>query len=151
MKTKLKFIIPIVLIASFGGYKFGFANDAPKPPEPKVHGEIYVLGKDFLVNLEGGRFAKLGVALIIKHGTAVPSAEGSSHGGTPAEPVEGYGTLPQEALVRDIVTDVLTDSAAGDLTSREGRHEVKERITKTIKKSTDVHIEDVLFTDVAVQ
>ena len=149
MKSKLKFIIPIVLIASLGGYKFGFAKEAPKPPEPKVHGEVYVLGKDFLVNLEGGRFAKLGVALVIKPGTAVPAAGG--HGGAPAEPVEGYGTLPQEALVRDIVTDTLTDSDAEDLTSRDGRHEVKERIVKTIKKTTDVHIEDVLITDVAVQ
>ena len=149
MKSKLKFIIPIVLVATLGGYKFGFAKDAPKPPEPKVHGEVYVLGKDFLVNLEGGRFAKLGVALIIEHGTAAPAA-GGGHA-APAEPVEGYGTLPQEALVRDIVTDVLTDSDADDLTSREGRHAVKERITQTIKKSTDVHIEDVLFTDVAVQ
>lgn len=149
MKKKLKFIIPIVLVASLGGYKFGFAEEAPKAPEPKVHGEVYVLGKDFLVNLRGGRYAKLGVALIIEHGTAVPPA-GDSHG-APPEPPEGYGTLPQEAIVRDIVTDVLTDSDAGDLTSRSGRHEVKERIVKTIKKSTDVHIEDVLFTDVAVQ
>lgn len=149
MKSKLKFIIPIVLIASFGGYKFGFAKEAPKAPEPKVHGEVYVLAKDFLVNLEGGRFAKLGVALIIEHGTAAPPAEGAH--GAPAEPVEGYGTLPQEALVRDIITDVLTDSEASDLTSRSGRHEVKDRIVKTIKKGTDVHIEDVLFTDVAVQ
>ena len=150
MKSKLKFIIPIVLIASFGGYKFGFAKEAPKAPKPKVHGEVYVLAKDFLINLEGGRFAKLGVALIVKPGSAAPAA---SHGGgaAPAEPVEGYGTLPQEALVRDIITDVLTDSEADDLTSRDGRHEVKERIVKTIKKSTDVHIEDVLFTDVAVQ
>jgi flagellar FliL protein len=149
MKSKLKFIIPIVLIASFGGYKFGFAKEAPKPPEPKVHGEVYVLAKDFLVNLEGGRYAKLGVALIVEHGTAAPPAEGGH--GAPAEPVEGYGTLPQEALVRDIITDILTDADADELTSRDGRHEVKERIVKSIKKTTDVHIEDVLFTDVAVQ
>ena len=148
MKSKLKFIIPIVLIASFGGYKFGFAKEAPKAPEPKVHGEVYVLAKDFLVNLEGGRYAKLGVALVIEDGTAVPPVDGEHK---PAEPVEGYGTLPQEALVRDIITDVLTDSEADDLTSRSGRHEVKERIVKTIKKDTDVHVKDVLFTDVAVQ
>jgi flagellar FliL protein len=147
MKKKLMFIIPIVLIASFGGYKFGFAKEAPKAPEPKVHGEVYVLAKDFLVNLDGGRFAKLGVALIIEHGTAAVAA--GVHGAT--EPPDGYGTLAQEAIVRDIITDVLTDSEAEDLVSRRGRVEVKERIVKTIKKDTDVHIEDVLFTDVAVQ
>jgi flagellar basal body-associated protein FliL len=151
MKSKLKFIVPIALIAVLGGgYKFGFAKDAPKAPKPKVHGEVYVLSKDFLINLEGGRYAKLGVALLIEHGTAVASAEDGGHA-APAEPPEGYGTLPQEALVRDIITDVLTDSDADELTSKDGRHKVKEQVLKTIKKSTDVHIEDVLFTDVAVQ
>ena len=148
-KKKLIIIVVVALVAAGGAYKTVLAKPKEKPPEPKVHGEVYVLAKDFLVNLEGGRFAKLGVALIIEHGTAAPPADGAH--AAPAEPVEGYGTLPQEALVRDIITDVLTDSEAEDLTSRSGRHEVKDRIVKTIKKGTDVHIEDVLFTDVAVQ
>ena len=148
MKSKLKFIIPIVLLASLGGYKFGFAKEAPKAPEPKVHGEVYVLAKDFLVNLENGGFAKLGVALLIEPGTAVSAAE--HDGAAPAEPPEGYGTLPQEGLVRDLITDALTNAEAGDLTSRGPRRRLKKRIVATIKK-TDVHIEGVLLTDLAVQ
>lgn len=149
MKSKLKFVIPILLVALGGSYKFVLAKEPAKEPEPKVHGEVYVLGKDFLVNLAGRRFAKLGVALIVEPGSAAP-AEGD-HGAAPAEPPEGYGALPQEALVRDIVTDELTDARAGELTSRKGRQRLKKRIVARVKKTSDVHITGVLLTDVAVQ
>ena len=73
---------------------------------PKVHGEVYVLPKDFLVNLSDGRFGKLNVALVFDHGfTAAPAAGGHGAG---TEAPEGYGVLTQEPLVRAIVTDVLT-------------------------------------------
>ena len=64
MKGKLKFIIPIVLLLVVGGvYKFVLAKPAVVP-KPKVEGEVYVLPKDFLVNLSDGKFAKLGVGLV---------------------------------------------------------------------------------------
>jgi flagellar FliL protein len=148
MKKKLKFVIPLALLIVGGGYKMVLAKEPP-PPKSKIHGDVYVLGKDFLVNLSGGHFAKLGVALVVEHGTAAP-AEGG-HGTAPAKPPEGYGTLPQEAAVRDIVTDTLTDIEQRELTSRAGREALKERIKKRIAQSTDVHVEDVLFTDVSVQ
>ena len=150
MKSKLKFIIPLVLVASFGGYKLSFAEETPKGPEPKVHGEVYVLGKDFLVNLKDGGFAKLGVALLVEPGTAAPAAAGA-HGAAASEPPAGYGTLPQEALVRDIVTDALTNAEVRDLVSRPAREKLKKHIVSVIKKRSDVHIEDVLLTDLAVQ
>ena len=78
-------------------------------------------------------------------------AEGGGHGAAPPKPPEGYGPLPQEAAVRDIVTDVLTDVEDGDLTERKGRDELKERILKRVKHGTDVPIHEVLFTDVSVQ
>lgn len=81
MKSKLKLIVPIVLVASLGGYKFGFAKEAPKAPTPKVHGDVCVLGKDFRIKLDGGSFAKVSVALLVKPGTAAPPA--SSHGASP--------------------------------------------------------------------
>ena len=148
MKKKLKIILPLSLLIVGGGlYKTVLAKPTPAP-KPKIHGEVYVLGKDFLVNLENGHFAKLGVALVIEHGTAAPAAGGH---GAPVKPPEGYGTLPQEAAVRDIVTDTLTDIEPSELTERKGRSELKELIKKRIEKSTDVKAEDVLFTDVSVQ
>ena len=53
--------------------------------------------------------------------------------------------------MRDIVTDSLTDATAEQLTDRSEREELKEKVAKRIKKSTDVKVHEVLFTDVAVQ
>ena len=149
MKKKLKVILPLALLILGGaGYQLVLAKDAPKP-EPKIHGDVYVMPKDFLVNLEDGHFAKLGVALVVDHGSALPPDTGG-HGAAP-KPAEGYGTMPQEPAVRAIVTDTLTDVAPEELTAASGRKELQERIEKRIKKLTDVAIHDVLFTDVSVQ
>ena len=59
--------------------------------------------------------------------------------------------MNQEAVVRDIVTDELTDATDQQLIRRAGREELKESILKKIHKTTDVHADDVLFTDVTVQ
>ena len=106
-KKKLIIVVSLALVAAVGGYKFGFAKEAEEKPS-KIHGDVYVLGKDFLVNLADGHYAKLGVAIVVEHGAAVP-AEAGGHGAAPPKPPEGYGPLPQEAAVRDIVTDTLTD------------------------------------------
>jgi flagellar FliL protein len=149
MKSKLKFILPLALLILGGaGYQLVLAKEAPKH-EPKIHGDVYVMPKDFLVNLEDGHFAKLGVALVVDHGSALPPDTGG-HGAAP-KPAEGYGTMPQEPAVRAIVTDTLTDVAPDDLTAAGGRKRLQERIEKRIKKLTDVAVHDVLFTDVSVQ
>jgi flagellar FliL protein len=147
MKSKLKILLPIVLLAAGGAYKFALAKPAPGPP-PKVHGDVYVLPKDFLVNLKGGRYAKLGVALVVKAGSAAPAG---GHAETPVTPPDGYGTLPQEALVRAIVTDTLTDATEQQLVSWGAREKLTRLILKRIQRHTDVKAEDVVLTDVAVQ
>jgi flagellar FliL protein len=148
MKGKLKFIIPVVLLLVVGGvYKFVIAKPAVVP-KPKVEGEVYVLSKDFLVNLTDGKFAKLGVGLVFDEGFAAAPAKAEE--GAPPPPT-GYGVLPQEAVVRDIVTDVVTDSSAHDLTSRKGREGIKTKILKRLRAQTDVRVHEVLLTDVAVQ
>ena len=148
-KKKLIIVVAIALGVVGGGYKFVFAKEAESKPA-KIHGDVYVLGKDFLVNLSDGHYAKLGVAIVVDHGAAVPAA-GGGHGAAAPKPPEGYGPLPQEAAVRDIVTDTLTDVDEGDLTERKGREELKALILKRVKQATDVPIHEVLFTDVSVQ
>ena len=143
MKSKLKFIVPIAIIAALGAYKFALAK--PKPaPKPKIAGEVYVMPKDFLLNLSDGHFVKLDVALVLKEALAA-GGEGA------ATPPDGYGALPQEAAVRAIVTNSVTGASSNELISRHGRTELREQILKQIKKTTDVDAEEVLFTDVAVQ
>ncbi len=151
MKPKL--ILPVVLLLAglFVG-KTMFAKPVETKPKPKVHGEVYVMPRDFLVNLTDGRFAKLNVALVLKHhylAEAVAEASGGGHG-APKSP-DGYGSLPQEALVRDIITDELTGTDAEHLISKTHRKEIKENILKDIKSKTDVKVEEVILTDVAVQ
>lgn len=148
MKSKLKFILPLTLLIFGGAYKFVLAEE-PAKPKVKVHGDVYVLPKDFLVNLDSGSFAKLGVALVVDPGAGLPPSDGKH--GAPPKPPEGYGTMPQEPLVRDIVTDTLTAADGDDLTSGEGREKLKLKIKKRIKTLTDVPIHEVLFTDVSVQ
>ena len=149
MKKKLKIVVPLLLLVVGGGYKFVFAKPAPRA-EPKVHGDVYVLGKDFLINLDGGRYAKLGVALVVEPGTAAPP-EAGGHGGGGTKPPEGYGTLPQEAVARAVVTEVLTGAEPEELRRAPARAGLKRRILRTLRKTSDIHVEDVLFTDVAVQ
>ena len=148
MKSKLKFIVPVLLLLVLGGvYKFVLAKPGAPAPKPKVDGTVYVLPKEFLINLDGGRFAKLSVGLVLDH--SQPTAEAGGHAA--AKPPEGFGTLPQEAVIRDLVTSTLTDGSADSLVSEHGREKLKSRLLVSIKKKTDVKVEEVLFTDVAVQ
>ena len=145
-------LLPVLLLVGGGGYyKMALAKPAPKP-KPKVEGEVYVLPKDFMINLAGGRYGKLGVALVFHHGFhAAPPAAGKGHGSAAPKPPDGYGVLPQEALVRAIVTDVLTGEDPAKLEARKGRAKLQHDILERLEKQTDVEVEDVLFTDVAVQ
>jgi flagellar basal body-associated protein FliL len=144
VKGKLKIILPLALLIVLGGlYKVVLAK--PPSEHSKVHGEVYVLPKEFLLNLQGNHFVKLNVGLVLAAGQ-VPAAAG---GGTP--PPDGFGPLPQEAVVRDVITDTITDTSAGELVSRKGRNALKTRILKSLRRRTDVKVNDVLFTDVAVQ
>ena len=147
MKGKLKFVLPLIALVVLGGaYKTVLAKPAPEP-KPKVHGQVYVLPKEFLLNLDENRYAKLTVALVLPHEEPVAAAEGG-HG---AAPPEGWGTLPQEAVIRNIVTDTLTGVSADRLVKASGREKLKKKLLAKFEKQSDVHVEDVMFTDVAVQ
>jgi flagellar basal body-associated protein FliL len=144
VKGKLKFVIPLAVLLVLGGaYKVVLAK--PSDAKAKVEGAVYVLPKEFLLNLSDNHFAKLSVALVLPEDQVpVEGAEG-------ATPPEGYGALEQEAAVRAVVTDAVTDSSTADLTNRKRRTKLRRRLLKEIKAHTDVSPNDVLFTDVAVQ
>lgn len=148
MKKKLMIVPLIALVALGGAYKFVLAKPKAEA-KPKVDGSVYILGKEFLVNLTGGRFAKLTVALVIdpKDTAATAAAGGES---APKVP-DGFGTMSQEAVVRDIITNDLTDAKDTDLINRKGRIKMKTEILKDLRAHTDVKVTDVLFTDVTVQ
>jgi flagellar basal body-associated protein FliL len=146
MNKKILIILVVALLGAGGAYKTVLAKPKEKEQEPKVHGTVYVMPKEFLVNLADGRYAKVSVAMVLEgHGTAAAGGHGAP------TPPEGYGTEPQEAIVRDLITNTLTDASDSDLIEGEGREHLKKEILKSIKKHTDVHVEEVLFPDVTVQ
>jgi flagellar FliL protein len=147
--AKLKMILPLLLVLG-GVYKFVIAKPAAEAAKPKIAGQVYVMPKDFLVNLQGSHFAKLGVALVFKEGF-LPAGEAAGGHEAAAAPPDGYGVLTQEAVVRSIVTDVLTDQEPKELASAKGREALQEKILKRIHKTTDVEADEVLFTDISVQ
>ena len=149
MTSKLKIIVPLVLVLFGGIYKFALAKPAEKGPEPKVHGHVYVMPKEFVVNLAHERLARFNVALLLAH-DYVPGGDAGGGHGAPAPP-EGFGADPQEALLRDILVDEVTGRDAEELQDRKQRHHLKQEIVKEIRQNTDVEVEHVLFTDLAVQ
>src|SRR3954469_5421497 len=146
----MKKLIPVIvlLVVAGAGYKFVLAKPAKAEPKPKVDGTVYILGKEFLVNLADNRFAKMTVALVLDpkdESTAAAGGEGA------ATPPDGFGAMTEEAAVRDVITDDITGAKDTALTTRKGREALKKEILKDFKKHTDVKVDDLLFTDVTVQ
>jgi flagellar basal body-associated protein FliL len=148
VKKKLMIVLPVLLVVLGGAYKFVLAKPKEAEAKPKVDGSVYILEKEFLVNLHDGRFAKLTAALVLAHDDTSTAPAGGHSAPTPPE---GYGAMNQEAVVRAIITDDLTDVKADDVIDREGREHLQEKILKDLKKKTDVKVEEVLFPDVTVQ
>jgi flagellar basal body-associated protein FliL len=148
MNKKIIIVVVGLLVVLGGAYKFKFAKPKEAEAKPKVDGSVYILEKEFLVNLHDGRFAKLTAALVLAHDDTSTAPAG---GHEAASPPEGYGAMNQEAVVRAIITDDLTDAKASEVIDREGRERLQEEILKDLKKQTDVKVEEVLFPDVTVQ
>ena len=144
MKGKKKFVVPLVLVILLGGvYKTVLAKP-PKLPPAKIEGTVYVMPKEFLLNMADGRYAKLDVALVLDKSVVLPVVEGASADAN-------YGALEQEPAVRDVITNVITDAPSSSLIDRTKREALKAKVLKQIRLSTDVKVNKVLFTDIAVQ
>ena len=61
-----KLLIPLLaVVLLLGGYE-GYSMATAKPaPKQKIPGTIYVLGKDFTLNMADGNYATLTVALVL--------------------------------------------------------------------------------------
>jgi flagellar protein FliL len=149
MNKKILILAVVALVVAGGAYKTVLAKPKEKAKKPNVEGTLYVLQKEFLVNLSDGRYAKLTAALLLNpkdHSVA----HAGGHGGGPTPP-EGYGAMTQEALVRSVITDELTGLPAEELENPRKRDHVRHEIVERIHKETDVHADEVLFPDLTVQ
>ena len=141
-KLMLAVALPILILG------VGYTMTKPKPVNnDKIKGTIYVMPAPFLLNLQQGRFAKLTVALELAPG----QSDGASATAAAASGENAVGTLPEEPIVREIVTDAVTNQNGETLVSESGRRAVKHQILETIQKQTDVKVESVLMPDLTVQ
>ena len=144
-RKKLLIAAPALLVVLIAGYS---VTGHKKPPKMKIAGAIYVLPQSFLVNLSEGHFAKLSVALELSPQQGGVPAGG---GGGSSSSNEGAGTLPEEALVREIVTNAVTGQSGSTLVSADGRSAIRRQILASITRETDLKVEAVLFPEVTVQ
>lgn len=146
LKGKRKLLLlPMLLLLLGAGYSFA----KPKAIEKlKVKGTLYQMPASFLLNLQEGHYAKLNVALLLSPGQSTGAAAG---GGSSGGEGEASGTLPEEAIVRSIVTNVVTGKASSTLVEERGREAIKRQIMQDIRNQTDVKVESVLFPDLTVQ
>ncbi len=139
-KVMLVVALPLVLF-------MGYTMTKPKPVvKMKIKGTMYVLPQSFLLNLSDGRYAKLTVALLLAPG----QSDGSSAEAGPSTS-EGPGTLPEEPIVREIVTNAVTNQSSETLVGSSTRRAMRQRILLAIRKGTDLKVESVLIPDLTVQ
>jgi flagellar basal body-associated protein FliL len=144
MKKKILILLPILLLG--GGYVAKAKLMPAKVVKPKIAGEIYILPHQFMCNLQDGHYATLTVALEL--------APGQSDGATAESTVSStsvVGTLPEEAVIRAIITNLITNQTSNTLITDSGRTGLEQQILSDIKTETDVKVDQVFFTDVAVQ
>ncbi len=143
-KKKLMLAIALPILILGVGYKMS----QPKPVnKDKIKGTIYVLPAPFLLNLTDGRYAKMTVALELAPG----QSDGAAAVASSSSGESATGTLPEEPLVREIVTNTVTNQNGETLISDTGRSAIKRQILLAIQQQTDVKVEAVLIPDLTVQ
>jgi flagellar basal body-associated protein FliL len=140
---KIIIVLALVILGVGAAYTMAKPKVATKM---KVTGTIYLLPKDFLLNLSDGHFAKLTVGLVLAPG----QSSGAVAGAAPASDA-ALGTLPEEAVIRDIITNLITDQRGSTLISEAGRKQAKRELLQAIETQTDVKVDAVLFPDLTVQ
>jgi flagellar basal body-associated protein FliL len=146
MKKKLMIILPVLLLG--GGYVAKGKLMPPKVVKQKIAGTIYILPKQFTCNLQDGHYATVTVALELAVGQS-DGASAADAGGTPTGAT--VGTLPEEAVIRSLITNLLTNQTSSALVNPNGRSGLQRQVLSEIKADTDVKVDQVFFTDVAVQ
>jgi flagellar basal body-associated protein FliL len=140
-KIMVAVALPLVLLV-------GYTMTKPKPVnKDKIKGTIYVLPQAFLLNLSDGRYVKLTVALELAPG----QSDGATAGEASSSSESAAGTLPEEPVVREIVTNTVTNESGEQLVGTSSRRAIRQKILLAIEKQTDVKVDAVLFPDLTVQ
>src|SRR3954447_5316259 len=142
LKNKKVLIAIALLLLPLSYFGYGhFMKAAPSSKAAKkIEGSLVSVGEPFTLDLAKRRFARISVSLLVSE---APKKNAEAAAGTPA--------LEQNDAVRAIVTDLLTGVEPASLIDAVPRHGLQRKILKMLKKTTDVPVTKVLFTDLAVQ
>jgi flagellar FliL protein len=127
-KGKLVMIIIIVLVLVLGGVGYlKFIKKGP-PPAP-VPGAVVALDP-ITINLAGGHFLKLGLALQAT-----------------AKVKEG----PDGSKALDLAVNELSNRSIAELSSNKNRNKIKEDLKEKVVKAYDDEVMDIYFTQFVMQ
>jgi flagellar FliL protein len=154
-KPKLLLIVAAVVLLGGGGFaakKFVLSGHEkgekgakePKAAKAELHepGPILDLGEEFVVNLDGGGYARAKVALEL--GIELKGGHGSDAGAEFMAPL------------RDVVITVLSSKSRAELTSAAGKEKAKKELIESINKEfaqrgQEGFAREAYFTYLAVQ
>jgi flagellar basal body-associated protein FliL len=143
---KILMPVGIALIALIIGFEvYSKVINPPKVPKMKISGTTYILQKGFTINMAGGQYATLTVALLL------PPAQSLGVTSATNPPPTGFGSLADEAEIRAIITNDVTDQPESALITAKGRSKLESTILSNINKETDTKVTAIYFTDLAVQ
>jgi len=143
---KILMPVGIVLIALIIGFEiYSKVINPPKAPVLKIPGPLYILPSGFTLNLSGGQYATLTVALQL----APTQAIGVTSATNP--PPTGFGALTDEAVIRAIITNDVTDKPESALLTQGGRQKLEAEILANINSQTDTKVKAIYFSNLAVQ
>src|ERR1700740_841184 len=123
MDKKKLVIILLGIVGAGGSAAKTFLLPKKAAAKPKIDGEIYVLPKGFTLNLTDGRYATMTIGLILAAGQSDgATAEGAT------TTTSGLGPLPEEAVIRSIITNTITNDPSSALLTDSGRAKLKTEI-----------------------
>ena len=134
-KKKLLIVIPLVLALAGAGVWFFLlrgGDDAPKEPVP---GAVVHVENPITINLAGGHFLKLGLAL---------QQDAAAGGG-------GEGGELDTAQAIDLAISTFSGRSIEELSKKEGREHAREELLKKIEKAYHHEVYKIYFTEFVMQ
>jgi flagellar basal body-associated protein FliL len=141
LKSKKVMIVVLVLLVGLAGAYKMVLKPKKAGAVPRLPGTLLDFSQPFVLNLAGGRYAKVSVAVLLENVNA-KSLTPDSNGNIP---------VPQEPAMRAVVTDMLTGAPASELIDPTPRRALMKRLLKAIQASTDNTVDKVFLTDITVQ
>jgi flagellar protein FliL len=125
-KKLVMMLVPVLLVAGGGYFMLGRKSGPPPAPKP---GEVVVM-ESITVNLAGGHYLKLGLAL---------QAPATAH------------EAPDGSRALDIAIEEFSNRSIEELSSQKERIHLKEELREKVIEAYEHEVMDVYFTEFVMQ